>query len=84
MLKNCQYFKTNMDYSTGETGMGGHGRGSALDKYQKMGKLGEGTYGVVYKARNQYTDEVRDFPLLPSLTTQTDCCFEENPIRKGR
>ena len=37
----------------------GKGAGScALDKYQKLGKLGEGTYGVVYKARNKYTDEV--------------------------
>jgi serine/threonine protein kinase len=31
---------------------------SALDKYEKMGKLGEGTYGIVYKARNTQTGEV--------------------------
>lgn len=26
-------------------------KNSKLDRYEKMDKLGEGTYGVVYKAR---------------------------------
>ena len=30
---------------------------SALDKYRKLDKLGEGTYGVVYKAQNKQTGE---------------------------
>lgn len=30
---------------------------SGLDKYQKLQKLGEGTYGVVYKAQNLETGE---------------------------
>lgn len=30
----------------------------AMDKYTKVSKLGEGTYGVVYKARNKDTGEV--------------------------
>lgn len=30
---------------------------SGLDKYKKLDKLGEGTYGVVYKAINQETGE---------------------------
>ena len=29
-----------------------------LDKYIKKGKLGEGTYGEVYKAENSQTGEV--------------------------
>lgn len=29
-----------------------------MDKYQKIDKLGEGTYGIVYKAVNKVTKEV--------------------------
>ena len=29
-----------------------------IDRYQKMDKLGEGTYGVVYKAKDKITGEV--------------------------
>lgn len=29
-----------------------------MDKYQKIEKLGEGTYGVVYKAQNRETGEI--------------------------
>jgi len=31
---------------------------SKLDKYEKLGKLGEGTYGVVYKAQDKTTKEI--------------------------
>ena len=31
---------------------------SNLDKYQRLEKLGEGAYGVVYKAKNLETNEI--------------------------
>lgn len=31
---------------------------NGLEKYQKLDKLGEGTYGVVYKAKNLQTGEI--------------------------
>lgn len=31
---------------------------NGLEKYQKLDKLGEGTYGVVYKAKNLETGEI--------------------------
>lgn len=29
-----------------------------MDRYEKLGKLGEGSYGVVFKCRNRETDRV--------------------------
>ena len=29
-----------------------------MEKYQKIEKIGEGTYGVVYKARNRVSGEL--------------------------
>ena len=34
---------------------------SNVDRYTKMDKLGEGTYGVVYKAKDKITGEVTNF-----------------------
>ena len=31
-----------------------------VDRYEKMDKLGEGTYGVVYKAKDKVTGEVKE------------------------
>jgi serine/threonine protein kinase len=50
---------------------------SNVDRYQKMDKLGEGTYGVVYKAKDKITGEVRFqsliiLPLIHLLNTQTN------------
>jgi len=33
-------------------------RSNMRDKYEKIEKIGEGTYGYVYKARDQYTKEI--------------------------
>ncbi len=29
-----------------------------MDKYEKLGKIGEGSYGVVYKCRNRETGDI--------------------------
>ncbi len=34
-------------------------KGDPMERYQKLEKLGEGTYGVVYKAKDRLTEEVR-------------------------
>lgn len=33
-------------------------KNSKLERYEKLNKLGEGTYGVVYKAREKTTKEL--------------------------
>ncbi len=32
--------------------------GSEVERYQRISKIGEGTYGVVYKARDKLTNEI--------------------------
>ncbi len=49
-----------------------------VDRYMKMDKLGEGTYGVVYKAKDRQTGEV-------SLSVnRADRRSQENKTREGR
>ncbi len=33
-------------------------KGDPMERYQRLEKLGEGTYGIVYKAKDRLTDEV--------------------------
>ncbi len=40
------------------------GTTSNIDRYIKMDKLGEGTYGVVYKAKDSVTGEVSFVKLI--------------------
>lgn len=50
-----------------------------IDRYEKMDKLGEGTYGVVYKARDKVTGEVITLSLINTDSNSlTDCCFKED------
>lgn len=32
--------------------------GNEVERYQRISKIGEGTYGVVYKARDKLTNDV--------------------------
>jgi hypothetical protein len=43
------------------------------NRFQKIDKLGEGTYGVVFKVKDLKTQEVFSFVL------KVDCGTEENP-----
>ena len=43
-------------------------------RYERMEKLGEGTYGVVFKARDIETNEVRNI----SESLFSDCCIEKD------
>ena len=47
----CLNFKQLMDFAT-------RMKADPMDRYQKQEKLGEGPYGVVYKARDSVTGEV--------------------------
>lgn len=52
-------------------------------RYERMEKLGEGTYGVVYKARDVETDEVRKASLTLTWINRSsliDSCIEEDPF----
>ncbi len=44
-----------------------------VDRYEKMEKLGEGTYGVVYKAKDKNTGEVSQRSYNPILS---NLCFK--------
>lgn len=56
---------------------------SNVDRYEKMDKLGEGTYGVVYKAKDRQTGEVsHDSPGETDLI-YIDRRTQENKARKG-
>ena len=53
-----------------------------MEKYRKISKLGEGTYGVVYKAENHMKflfynlQKKKDFQrILATLWIGTSCCF---------
>lgn len=48
-----------------------------MDKYSKINKLGEGTYGVVYKAQNRETGEVVALKRI-RLDSEDEVCLGRN------
>ena len=44
--------------SDGKPGNGSRGSSKSVDCYEKLNQIGEGTYGIVYRARNTETGEV--------------------------
>ena len=46
-----------------------------MDKYSKISKLGEGTYGVVYKAQNRENGEVVALKRIRLDSEDEVCCF---------
>ena len=54
---------------------------SSVDRYVKMEKLGEGTYGVVFKAKDTVTGEVSSQALTHRIL---DRRFKEDQTRKRR
>jgi cyclin-dependent kinase len=51
-----------------------------LERFEKLDKLGEGTYGVVYKAREKKTDEL--FALKKIRLTSDDEGIPSTAIRE--
>ena len=33
-------------------------KGEPMERYQRLEKLGEGTYGIVYKAKDRFSEDV--------------------------
>ena len=52
-----------------------------MNKYEIIGIVGEGAYGVVYKAKHKETGE---FGISPILTLLNSCHQEIQRIRRGR
>lgn len=53
-----------------------------MDKYQKIEKLGEGTYGVVYKAQHKQTKQIVALKRIrlddeDEVRSQSSCCYRE-------
>ena len=62
-------------------------KASKAEKYEKMDKLGEGTYGVVYKAQGtsfyiQISKQVKSLLLRKSVYNQSKRVFLPQPFVK--
>ena len=49
-----------------------------MDNFDKMEKIGEGTYGVVYKARDKITDQVQ-FSIAHTCSSIRPILYKKSP-----